>query len=143
MAAAGWSGCGASGAAGWWRSIVALSSRRSTGQQVERCCRDGDWVVLEGESGSGRAKLGQAVDTARGSRACRAGVAYPRLRSPPGISSPSLNPLRDDEDFAVVIANVVKLTTNTLKRLAAVLQYLRRAGLGGGNRRRRDAVTVG
>ena len=46
-------------------SIPTLAGRsgswRRSCQQVERCCRDGDWVVLEGEGGSGRAKLGQAV----------------------------------------------------------------------------------
>ncbi len=30
-------------------------------QQVRQCCRDRDWVMLEGEKGSGRARLAQAV----------------------------------------------------------------------------------
>ena len=30
-------------------------------QQVRQCCRDRDWVILEGEKGSGRARLAQAV----------------------------------------------------------------------------------
>src|SRR4051794_17792470 len=30
-------------------------------QQVRQCCRDQDWVMLEGEKGSGRARLAQAV----------------------------------------------------------------------------------
>src|ERR1700758_1410886 len=29
-------------------------------QQVRQCCRDRDWVILAGEKGSGRARLGQA-----------------------------------------------------------------------------------
>ena len=37
------------------------SSFRRSCQQVERCYRDRDWVVIEGERGSGRTRLGQSV----------------------------------------------------------------------------------
>lgn len=37
------------------------SSFRRSCQQVERCYRDREWVVLEGERGSGRTRLGQSV----------------------------------------------------------------------------------
>ena len=37
------------------------SSFRRSCQQVERCYRDREWVVIEGERGSGRTRLGQSV----------------------------------------------------------------------------------
>ena len=37
------------------------SSWRRSCQQLERCYRDRDWVMIEGEAGSGRSKLAQAV----------------------------------------------------------------------------------
>jgi transcriptional regulator of acetoin/glycerol metabolism len=103
------------------------SSWRRSCQQVERCCRDGDWVVLEGEGGSGRAKLGQAVAqhvaperTVRMLRARDFATAADLVAE--------LESITDDEDFAVVIANVDSLPSDTLEPLAAVLQA--RAGRG-------------
>jgi transcriptional regulator of acetoin/glycerol metabolism len=103
------------------------SSWRRSCQQVERCCRDGDWVVLEGEGGSGRAKLGQAVAqhvaperTVRMLRARDFATAADLVAE--------LESITDDEDFAVVIANVDSLPSDTLDPLAAVLQA--RAGRG-------------
>ena len=103
------------------------SSWRRSCQQVERCCRDGDWVVLEGESGSGRAKLGQAVAQHMApERAVRVLRAHDFATV--GALVAELESITDDEDFAVVIANVDTLTTDTLEPLAAVLQT--RAGRG-------------
>ena len=103
------------------------SSWRRSCQQVERCCRDGDWVVLEGESGSGRAKLGQAVaQHVAPERAVRVLRAHDFATA--GDLVAELESITDDEDFAVVIANVDSLTTDALEPLAAVLQA--RAGRG-------------
>ena len=112
-------------------SIPALAGRSSSWrrscQQVERCCRDGDWVVLEGESGSGRAKLGQAVaQHVAPERAVRVLRAHDFATA--GDLVAELESITDDEDFAVVIANVDRLTTDALEPLAAVLQA--RAGRG-------------
>ena len=103
------------------------SSWRRSCQQVERCCRDGDWVVLEGESGSGRAKLGQAVaQHVAPERAVRVLRAHDFATA--GDLVAELESITDDEDFAVVIANVDSLPTDALEPLAAVLQT--RAGRG-------------
>ena len=103
------------------------SSWRRSCQQVERCCRDGDWVVLEGESGSGRAKLGQAVaQHVAPERAVRVLRAHDFATA--GDLVAELESITDDEDFAVVIANVDSLPSDALEPLAAVLQT--RAGRG-------------
>jgi transcriptional regulator of acetoin/glycerol metabolism len=103
------------------------SSWRRSCQQVERCCRDGDWVVLEGESGSGRAKLGQAVaQHVAPERAVRVLRAHGFATA--GDLVAELESITGEEDFAVVIANVDSLTTDGLEPLAAVLQA--RAGRG-------------
>lgn len=103
------------------------SSWRRSCQQVERCCRDGDWVVLEGESGSGRAKLGQAIaQHVAPERAVRVLRAHDFATA--GDLVAELESITDDEDFAVVIANVDGLTTDALEPLAAVLHA--RAGRG-------------
>ncbi|MDT5304280.1 MAG: sigma-54 dependent transcriptional regulator, acetoin dehydrogenase operon transcriptional [Mycobacterium sp.] len=103
------------------------SSWRRSCQQVERCCRDGDWVVLEGEGGSGRAKLGQAVaQHVAPERTVR--MLRTRDFATAADLVAELESITDDEDFAVVIANVDSLPSDTLEPLAAVLQA--RAGRG-------------
>ena len=103
------------------------SSWRRSCQQVERCCRDGDWVVLEGEGGSGRAKLGQAVaQHVAPERTVRVLRAHDFATA--GDLVAELESITDDEDFAVVIANVDSLPSDSLEPLAAVLQT--RAGRG-------------
>jgi transcriptional regulator of acetoin/glycerol metabolism len=103
------------------------SSWRRSCQQVERCCRDGDWVVLEGEGGSGRAKLGQAVaQHVAPERTVRVLRAHDFATA--GDLVAELESITDDEDFAVVIANVDSLPSDALEPLAAVLQT--RAGRG-------------
>lgn len=96
-------------------------------QQVGRCYRDRDWVVIEGESGSGRAKLGQAVaqhvDPSRTVRVLRiadfaTADAY----------IAELEAETDGDDFAVIVANVDTLPEGSLEPLSAVLQS--RAGRG-------------
>lgn len=103
------------------------SSWRRSCQQVERCCRDREWVVLEGEGGTGRAKLGQAVaHHLTPERAVRV------LRSQDFATAEGFvaefESVTDDEDFAVVIADVDRLPDEALEPLAAVLQT--RAGRG-------------
>jgi sigma-54 dependent transcriptional regulator, acetoin dehydrogenase operon transcriptional activator AcoR len=103
------------------------SSWRRSCQQVERCCRDGDWVVLEGEGGSGRAKLAQAVaQHLAPERAVRVFRAHDFATV--GDLVAEFESVTDGEDFAVVIANVDALPDDALEPLAAVLQT--RAGRG-------------
>jgi transcriptional regulator of acetoin/glycerol metabolism len=103
------------------------SSWRRSCQQVERCYRDRDWVVIQGESGSGRSKLGQAVAqyvtperTVRVLRAQNFGTTEDFIAE--------VEAETDTDDFAVVLANVDDLPDAALEPLAAVLQT--RAGRG-------------
>jgi transcriptional regulator of acetoin/glycerol metabolism len=103
------------------------SSWRRSCQQVERCYRDRDWVVIEGEGGSGRAKLGQAVaQHVTPERTVRV-LRLENFDTPEAFVA-ELEAETDGDDFAVVIANVDDLPEETLEPLAAVLQS--RAGRG-------------
>jgi sigma-54 dependent transcriptional regulator, acetoin dehydrogenase operon transcriptional activator AcoR len=103
------------------------SSWRRSCQQVERCYRDREWVVIEGESGSGRAKLGQAVaqhvTPERRIRVVRAENFDSTDHFVAEVGAET-----DSDDFAVVLANVDGLPEEALEPLAAVLQT--RAGRG-------------
>jgi sigma-54 dependent transcriptional regulator, acetoin dehydrogenase operon transcriptional activator AcoR len=90
-------------------------------QQIERCCRDQDWVVLDGEQGSGRAKIAQAV-----AQHVNPGkmVRVLRIENFPGTQDfiGELVAATDDGDFAVVLADVHGLPDEVVETLAAVLQ---------------------
>jgi transcriptional regulator of acetoin/glycerol metabolism len=97
------------------------SSWRRSCQQVERCCRDRDWVLLEGEKGSGRAKLAQAVaqyvhpiKTVRVMRA----ETFPT----PALFVAEIAAQTDGDDFAVVISDVDCIDEGTLAAVVPVLQ---------------------
>jgi transcriptional regulator of acetoin/glycerol metabolism len=96
------------------------SSWQSCCRQVERCCRDRDWVLLEGERGSGRAKLAQAVaqyvhpvKTAR--------VVRAETFSTPALFIAEIVTHTEGDDFAVVIADVDGIDDETLAAVVAVL----------------------
>jgi hypothetical protein len=97
------------------------SSLRRRCQQVERCCRDRDWVLLEGEKGSGRAKLAQAVaqyvhpiETVRVVRA----ETFPT----PALFVAEIVIQTDGDDFAVVISDMDCIDEGTLAAVVPVLQ---------------------
>jgi transcriptional regulator of acetoin/glycerol metabolism len=96
-------------------------------QQVARCCRDRDWVVIEGERGSGRSRLGQAaaqhISPSRSVRVLRAADF-----SDTDSFITELEAETDSDDFAVVIAEVDALPDESLEPLSAALQT--RAGRG-------------
>ncbi|MET0897196.1 MAG: helix-turn-helix domain-containing protein [Mycobacterium sp.] len=103
------------------------SSFRRSCQQVERCYRDRDWVVIEGEHGTGRTRLGQAVaQYVTPERAIR----ILRAESFDTVDDfvTEFEAETDSDDFAVIIANVDGLADETLEPLAAVMQT--RAGHG-------------
>ena len=103
------------------------SSWRRSCQQVERCYRDRDWVVIDGESGSGRTKLGQAVaQHVTPERTVRV-LRVENFDTPEDFVA-ELEAETESDDFAVVIANVDDLPEEALEPLAAVLQN--RAGRG-------------
>lgn len=103
------------------------SSWRRSCDQVERCCRDGDWVLLQGEQGSGRAKLAQAVaqcvHPTKTVRVMRA-ETFPT----PALFVAEIVTQTDGDDFAVVIPDVDCLDEATLAAVVPVLQS--RAGRG-------------
>jgi transcriptional regulator of acetoin/glycerol metabolism len=103
------------------------SSWRRSCQQVERCYRDRDWVVIEGEPGSGRTKLGQSVaqfvTPERTVRILRVGPSYTSEHLVAEFEAET-----DCEDFAVILSNVDELTEDALEPLAASMQS--RAGRG-------------
>jgi transcriptional regulator of acetoin/glycerol metabolism len=97
------------------------SSWRRSCQQVERCCRDRDWILLEGEKGSGRAKLAQ----------CVAQYVHPRktvrvLRAEtfptPALFIAEIVTQTDGDDFTVVISDVDCIDEGTLAAVVPVLQ---------------------
>ena len=97
------------------------SSWRRSCQQVERCYRDCDWVVIEGEGGSGRAKLGQAVaQHVTPERTVRV-MRIENFDTTDHFVA-EVEAETDSDDFAVVLANVDGLLEEALEPLAAVLQ---------------------
>lgn len=89
-------------------------------QQVRQCCRERDWVMLEGEKGSGRARLAQAVGQdvkpGRTVRVMRAETFPSATRLVAELAAQS-----GDEDFAVVIADVDDIDTDTLESITSIL----------------------
>jgi transcriptional regulator of acetoin/glycerol metabolism len=89
-------------------------------QQVRQCCSDGDWVLLEGEKGSGRARLAQAVgqDVKRGRT-----VRVMRVETFPSAARfvAELAAASGDDDFALVIADVDDLDADTIEPIVSML----------------------
>jgi transcriptional regulator of acetoin/glycerol metabolism len=89
-------------------------------QQVRQCCRDRDWVMLEGEKGSGRARLakavGQDVKPGRTVRVMRAEMFPSAARFVAELAAET-----GDEDFALVIADVDDIDKDTLEPIASML----------------------
>jgi transcriptional regulator of acetoin/glycerol metabolism len=96
-------------------------------EQVRQCCRDQDWVMLEGEKGSGRARLAQAVGQnvkpGRTVRVMRAETFSSAARFVAELAGES-----SDDDFAVVIADVDDIDEDTLESITSML--IARAGRG-------------
>lgn len=95
--------------------------------QVRQYCRDRDWVMLEGEKGSGRSRLaravGQDVKPGRTVRVMRAETFPSAARLVAELAAAS-----DDEDFAVVISDVDDIDEDTLESITSILAT--RAGRG-------------
>jgi transcriptional regulator of acetoin/glycerol metabolism len=97
------------------------SSWRRSCQQVERCYRDRDWVVIEGEPGSGRTRLGQSVaqyvSPERTVRILR--------RESFGSGEEFITEFEaetEGDDFAVIVADVDDLDEEILSPLSALMQ---------------------
>ncbi|OBJ06457.1 sigma-54-dependent Fis family transcriptional regulator [Mycobacterium colombiense] len=96
-------------------------------KQVRQCCRDREWVMLEGERGSGRTRLAQAVGQyVKSDRTVRVMRAETYASAASFVAD--LATLSGDEDFAVVIANVDDIDKDTLESITSMLAA--RAGRG-------------
>lgn len=89
-------------------------------EQVQQCCHNREWVILEGESGSGRARLAQAVaqdlKPARTVRVMHAKAFPSAARLVADLAAESA-----DEDFALVIADVDDIDEDTLDAITSIL----------------------
>ncbi|WP_304413321.1 sigma-54-dependent Fis family transcriptional regulator [Mycobacterium sp. URHB0044] len=96
-------------------------------QQVRQSCRDRDWVMVEGEKGSGRARLAQAVaqdlNPGRTVRVMRAETFPSAARLVAELAAES-----GDDDFALVLADVDEIDEDTLDAMTSIL--VTRAGRG-------------
>ncbi|MBY8862200.1 GAF domain-containing protein [Nocardia sp. CA2R105] len=97
------------------------SSWRRSCQQVERCCADRDWVVLDGESGSGRTKLAEVVaHHVRPDRTVRV-LRFDLSRG----AEEMLNALEAEvarDDFDIVLTDIDELPEDVLESVSTVLQ---------------------
>lgn len=96
-------------------------------RQVRQCCRDRDWVMIEGEKGSGRARLAQAVgQDAKPGRTVR--VMRAETFSSAARFVAELAAQCAEGDFAVVIADVDEIDKDTVESITSMLAA--RAGSG-------------
>ncbi|WP_237394513.1 sigma-54-dependent Fis family transcriptional regulator [Mycobacterium paraintracellulare] len=103
------------------RLVGRSGSWRRSCHQVERCYRDRDWVVIEGESGSGRSRIGQCVaQHVTPERTVRILRAESFAGSDEFVAE--FDAETNSDDFAVVIANVDQLDEEALQPLAGGLQ---------------------
>ncbi|AQT79112.1 siderophore-interacting protein [Mycolicibacterium litorale] len=103
------------------------SSFRRSCQQVERCYRDREWVVIEGEKGSGRTYLGQSVaNFVTPERTIRT-LHIGDFATPEDFVS-TFESETDGADFAVIVANLDQLPDEVLDPLADIMAT--RAGRG-------------
>ncbi|WP_280511092.1 sigma-54-dependent Fis family transcriptional regulator [Nocardia farcinica] len=103
------------------------SSWRRSCQQVERCCADRNWVVVDGEPGSGRAKLAEMV--ARHVRPARSVRVFRLSRDIDADElSADLEAETAKEDFDVVLADMDQLPAELVEPVSTILQ--RCAGRG-------------
>jgi transcriptional regulator of acetoin/glycerol metabolism len=97
------------------------SSWRRSCQQVERCCRDRDWILLEGEKGSGRAKLAQCVaQYVQPGKTVR--VIRAETFAAPELFVAEIVTQTDCDDFSVVISDIDSIDEGTLAAVVPVLQ---------------------
>lgn len=97
------------------------SSFRRSCQQVERCYCDREWVVIEGERGSGRTRIGQAV-VRFVTPGRRATILRAESFDTADAFVSAFEAETDVADFAVVVANVDEIDEAALEPLAAAMQ---------------------
>nr|WP_067472143.1 helix-turn-helix domain-containing protein [Nocardia amamiensis] len=97
------------------------SSWRHSCQQVERCCRDREWVLIDGEKGSGRTKLARSVVAYVSPGAMARVLRMADFADADGLLA-ALRVETSDSDFNVVITDVDRLPKEAIRPLANILQ---------------------
>ncbi|MFI6997574.1 sigma-54-dependent Fis family transcriptional regulator [Nocardia sp. NPDC050175] len=97
------------------------SSWRRSCQQVERCCRDREWVVLDGEKGSGRTRLARAV-AAHVSADKMVRVLRTSDFADAEHMLSALSTETASNEFNVVLTDLERLPTDVIEPLAEILQ---------------------
>lgn len=103
------------------------SSFRRSAQQVERCYRDREWVVIEGERGSGRTYLGYSVVHFVTPERSIPVLHIDNFDTPESFVA-AFESETDSADFAVIVSDVDELPDEVLNPMAAIMQT--RAGRG-------------
>jgi transcriptional regulator of acetoin/glycerol metabolism len=107
------------------RAIPGLAGRsssfRRSCQQVERCYRDREWVVIEGERGSGRTRIGEAV-TQFVTPERHATILRAESFDTADDFVAAFEAETDLADFAIIVANVDQFADAALEPLAATMQ---------------------
>lgn len=97
------------------------SSWRRSCQQVERCCTDRNWVVLDGEPGSGRTKLAQMLaHHVRPDRTIRV-LRIGRQRGAEEVLA-ALEAEVAKDDFDIVLADIDEIPGEVIEPLSTILQ---------------------
>lgn len=97
------------------------SSWRRSCQQVERCCTDRDWVVLDGEPGSGRAKLAEMVaHHVRPDKTVRVLRIGRQVGADEILAALEAEVAKDE--FDIVLTDIDALPDDVIEPLSAVLQ---------------------
>ncbi|WP_330229448.1 helix-turn-helix domain-containing protein [Nocardia sp. NBC_00508] len=97
------------------------SSWRRSCQQIERCCRDREWVVIDGEKGSGRTKLAESV-VAYVTPGTMARVLRMADFADTASLLAALRTKTSDSDFSVVITEMDRLPAESINPIANILQ---------------------
>ncbi|WP_433722300.1 sigma-54-dependent Fis family transcriptional regulator [Nocardia sp. CA-129566] len=97
------------------------SSWRRSCQQVERCCRDREWVVIDGENGSGRTKLAKSVVAHVSPGKMARVLRTADFADIEGLLA-ALRTETSDSNFNVVIKDMDRLPTEAVEPIADILQ---------------------
>lgn len=97
------------------------SSWRRSCQQVERCCRDREWVVIDGEKGSGRTKLAKSVVAHVSPGKMARVLRTADFADTEGLLA-ALRTETSNSNFNVVIKDMDRLPTEALEPIADILQ---------------------
>ncbi|MEU7628880.1 helix-turn-helix domain-containing protein [Nocardia sp. NPDC049220] len=97
------------------------SSWRRSCQRVERCCRDREWVVIDGERGSGRAKLAKSVvEHVNPGKIVRV-LRMADFADTEGLLT-ALRTETDNGDFTIIITDIDRLPSTAIEPITEILR---------------------